>query len=108
MAITNPDTAAAPKIPQLPEELIASTTFLLKRLGFAAKEHLAVAEKLMAVPPKERFDRVVVDKMSDSRERYLRKLRRLIEKVRLLDHQVDEAFAAWSARITRFAKGRMR
>src|SRR5437870_11274247 len=38
MAITNPDTAAAPKIPQLPEELIASTTFLLKRLGFAAKE----------------------------------------------------------------------
>src|SRR5437762_12032256 len=38
MAITNPDTAAAPKIPQLPAELVASTTFLLKRLGFAAKE----------------------------------------------------------------------
>ena len=32
--------------------------------GFAAKEHLALAEKLLAVPPKERFDRVVVDKVA--------------------------------------------
>ena len=32
------------------------------RFGFAAKEHLALAEKLVADPPKERFDRVVLDK----------------------------------------------
>ena len=28
-------------------------------LGFAAKEHIALAEKLMSEPPKERFDRVI-------------------------------------------------
>ena len=30
--------------------------------GFTGKEHIALAEKLIAVPPKERFDRVIVDK----------------------------------------------
>ena len=30
--------------------------------GFAAKEHIALAEKLISEPPKERFDRVIVDK----------------------------------------------
>ena len=33
MSVTTPQTS-----PRLPEELVASTTFLLKRLGFAAKE----------------------------------------------------------------------
>jgi MarR family transcriptional regulator, lower aerobic nicotinate degradation pathway regulator len=33
MSVTSPQTS-----PRLPEELVASTTFLLKRLGFAAKE----------------------------------------------------------------------
>jgi len=31
-------------------------------LGFTAKEHIAIAEKLLSEPPKERFDRVVIDK----------------------------------------------
>jgi MarR family transcriptional regulator, lower aerobic nicotinate degradation pathway regulator len=35
MTVTSP---RAPAPPQLPEELLASATFLLKRLGFAAKE----------------------------------------------------------------------
>ena len=34
-------------------------------MGFAAKEHIAMAEKLLAEPPKERFDRVIVDKLFD-------------------------------------------
>src|SRR6267143_660300 len=34
--------------------------------GFAAKEHLAIAEKLLAMPPKERFDRVVIDKFAEN------------------------------------------
>ena len=38
MTLTSPNELAAPKIPQLPEELVASSTFLLKRLGFAVKE----------------------------------------------------------------------
>jgi len=33
MSVTTP-----PKTPRLPKELVASTTFLLKRLGFAAKD----------------------------------------------------------------------
>jgi RNA polymerase primary sigma factor len=37
---------------------------LVYGLGFAAKEHCAIAEKLLAEPPKERFDRIVVDKKS--------------------------------------------
>ena len=35
---------------------------LVYGLGFTAKEHIAIAEKLLAEPPKERFDRIVVDK----------------------------------------------
>jgi RNA polymerase primary sigma factor len=69
----------------------------LKRLicsfGFAAKEHIALAEKLVSEPPKERFDRVVLEKKVDNREKHLKTLRKLIEKVRAADQAVDEAYA---------------
>jgi RNA polymerase primary sigma factor len=64
-------------------------------LGFTAKEHIAIAEKLLSEPPKERFDRVVVDKKVANREGHLRDLRLLIKKVRTLDQKVDEKYAAW-------------
>jgi len=35
--------------------------------GFAGKEHIALAEKLASEPPKERFDRVILDKKIESR-----------------------------------------
>src|SRR6185503_13596890 len=57
-------------------------------LGFAAKEHIAIAEKLLSDPPKERFDRVIVDKQVANRDRHLRNVRALIKKVRSLDQQV--------------------
>ncbi|HUE35946.1 MAG TPA: RNA polymerase sigma factor RpoD [Candidatus Acidoferrum sp.] len=63
--------------------------------GFAAKEHIALAEKLTSEPPKERFDRVVVDQKVEGREKHLTELRRLIKLVRSLDHQVDERYALW-------------
>ena len=63
--------------------------------GFTGKEHIALAEKLLAMPPKERFDRVIVDKVAENRERHLRELRRLVKKTRELDEQVDQKFAAW-------------
>ncbi|HSA09446.1 MAG TPA: RNA polymerase sigma factor RpoD [Candidatus Paceibacterota bacterium] len=63
--------------------------------GFTAKEHLALADKLLAVPPKERFDRVVVDKLVGSRPRHLKSIRHLAKRVRALDMQADEKFAAW-------------
>jgi RNA polymerase primary sigma factor len=68
---------------------------LVYGLGFTAKEHIAIAEKLLSEPPKERFDRVVVDKKVANREGHLRELRNLIKKVRLMDAQVDEAYLAW-------------
>ena len=37
MSITNPETSTT-AMPRFPEELVGSTAFLLKRLGFAAKE----------------------------------------------------------------------
>jgi len=68
---------------------------LIYGFGFAGKEHLALAEKLLAVPPKERFDRVIVDKLVESRTRHLKHLRRLVRHVRILDEQADAEFAAW-------------
>ena len=68
---------------------------IIHGFGFTGKEHLALAEKLLAEPPKERFDRVIVDKLIDSRPRHLKQLRRLIERVRTLDQEADVKFAAW-------------
>jgi RNA polymerase primary sigma factor len=68
---------------------------LVYGLGFTAKEHIAIAEKLLSEPPKERFDRVVVDKKVANREAHLRELRNLIKKVRVQDSQVDELYTEW-------------
>jgi RNA polymerase primary sigma factor len=64
-------------------------------LGFAAKEHIAISEKLLSEPPKERFDRVVVDKQVANRDRHLRNLRMLIKKVRISDGNVDKKYLAF-------------
>jgi RNA polymerase primary sigma factor len=63
--------------------------------GFAAKEHIAIAEKLLSEPPKERFDRVVVDKKIPNRDGHLKDLRTLIKKVRAADTAVDDRFSNW-------------
>jgi RNA polymerase primary sigma factor len=65
--------------------------------GFTAKEHIALAEKLISEPPKERFDRVIVDKKVEGRERHLKQLKRLVKVVRELDQEVDEAYAEWQS-----------
>jgi RNA polymerase primary sigma factor len=61
--------------------------------GFAGKEHIALAEKLISQPPKERFDRVIVDKKVEGRDNHLRTLRRLVKQVRALDQEVDGQYA---------------
>jgi len=63
--------------------------------GFTAKEHIAIAEKLLSEPPKERFDRVVVDKKIPNRDGHLKDLRNLIKKVRTMDAAVDEKYLDW-------------
>jgi RNA polymerase primary sigma factor len=67
-------------------------------LGFAAKEHVALAEKLLSLPPKERFDRVILDKKIETREKHLKSLRKLVQLVRAADQKVDEQYAQWRAR----------
>ncbi len=63
--------------------------------GFAGKEHIALAEKLVSEPPKERFDRVILDKKIDSRDSHLRALRKLVKEVRGVDQLVDDRYAEW-------------
>jgi RNA polymerase primary sigma factor len=76
-------------------------------LGFAAKEHIAIAEKLLSEPPKERFDRVIVDKKIANREGHLRDLRRLIKKVRTLDQKVDGKYVTWQKALQKGRKEKL-
>src|SRR5689334_14429381 len=63
--------------------------------GFAGKEHIALAEKLISEPPKERFDRVILDKKIESRDNHLRALRKLVKEVRGIDQSVDDKYGVW-------------
>jgi RNA polymerase primary sigma factor len=77
------------------EEAEVSMKSIVYGLGFTAKEHIAIAEKLLSEPPKERFDRVIVDKKVANREGHLRELRKLIKKIHALDEKVDEKYFNW-------------
>ena len=66
-------------------------------LGFAAKEHAAIAEKLLAEPPKERYDRIVMDHQATDRHGHLKQLRRLVKQVAALDPQADALYTQWQA-----------
>jgi RNA polymerase primary sigma factor len=68
---------------------------IIYSLGFAGKEHIALAEKLLVEPPRERFDRVMLDKKVDNRNAHLRALHRLVAQVRNIDREVDEQYTAW-------------
>jgi len=68
---------------------------IIYSLGFAGKEHIALAEKLLADPPRERFDRVILDKKVDNRNGHLRALQQLVARVREMDREVDEKYTAW-------------
>jgi RNA polymerase primary sigma factor len=77
------------------EEAEVAMKALIYQLGFTAKEHIAIAEKLLSDPPKERFDRVIVDKKIANREGHLKDLRKLIKKVHQTDAKVDEKYFSW-------------
>jgi RNA polymerase primary sigma factor len=68
---------------------------IVYNLGFTAKEHIAIAEKILSDPPKERFDRVIVDKKIANREGHLKDLRKLIKKIHAMDANVDAKYLAW-------------
>ena len=59
----------------------------INRFGFIAQAHLDLATKL--IEGRERFDRVILDKKIESRERYMKNLPRLckqVEQLSAFDH----------------------
>jgi RNA polymerase primary sigma factor len=80
---------------------------IIYSFGFAGKEHLALADKLICEPPKERFDRVILDKKIDSRETHVKALRRLIKSVQPVDAAADEAYAACQGQHSKAARDKL-
>ena len=64
MTTTNLETARPPAGARLPEELVASTAFLIKRLGFAAKEHAMAAYEEAGLNPYHHAVLAVLDEGS--------------------------------------------
>src|SRR2546423_15124583 len=63
----------------------------INRFGFTAKAHLDLAQKLTVGG--ERFDRVILDKKIESRERYMKILPRLCKQVENLNDAITEQYA---------------
>src|ERR1019366_6757694 len=64
-------------------------------LGFTAKEHIAIAEKLLSEPPKERFDRVNVDEKYFAWQKAQQKGRKekLERELKKMGARLQETFA---------------
>ena len=63
---------------------------LINRFGFTAHAHLDLADKL--TQGRERFDRVILDKKIESRERYMKMLPRLCKQVTTLGHSITAQY----------------
>ncbi len=68
------------------EEAETRVAYQINRFGFVAQAHLELAAKL--VEGGERFDRVILDKKIESRERYMKMLPRLCKKVQQLSTEL--------------------
>ncbi len=73
------------------EEAEASVQKHIHRFGFIAQAHLDLAEKLSLGG--ERFDRVILDKKIESRERYMKMLPRLCKQVEKLAAKLSKEYA---------------
>jgi RNA polymerase primary sigma factor len=62
----------------------------ISRFGFVARAHLDLAQKLLE--GRERFDRVILDKKIESRERYMKNLPRLCKQVEQLSASISQQF----------------
>jgi RNA polymerase primary sigma factor len=64
---------------------------LINRFGFIAQAHLDLAQKL--TEGGERFDRVILDKKIESRERYMKMLPRLCKQVEKLGGSIRQQYS---------------
>jgi len=62
----------------------------LHNFGFVTESYLELADKL--IKGKERFDRVILDKKIESRERYMKVLPKLCDQLRVAHETADETF----------------
>ena len=67
---------------------------IVYRMGFVARAHLDLAQKLL--DQRERFDRVIMDKKIESRERYMKALPRLCATIKTQAQKIDRFFAGFS------------
>lgn len=74
----------------------------LHKFGFVAESFLELADKLNK--GKERFDRVILDKKIESRERYMKVLPKLCDQVRALHEETDDVFRKLTAKSVRGRK----
>ncbi len=74
----------------------------LHLFGFVADSYLELADKLTR--GKERFDRVILDKKIESRERYMKSLPKLCDQLRTLHDENDTIFRQLSAKAPRGKK----
>src|SRR6516164_4679139 len=66
----------------------------INRFGFTARAHLDLAQKL--TEGRERFDRVILDKKIESRERYMKILPRLCKQVEKISDTITQNYAKLS------------
>ncbi|HEU5247832.1 MAG TPA: RNA polymerase sigma factor RpoD [Candidatus Udaeobacter sp.] len=71
----------------------------INRFGFIAQAHLDLATKL--IEGRERFDRVILDKKIESRERYMKHLPRLCKQVEHLNASITRQFCEVSRNSSR-------
>jgi RNA polymerase primary sigma factor len=74
----------------------------LHLFGFVTDSYLELADKLNK--GKERFDRVILDKKIESRERYMKGLPKLCDQLKQLHHENDDLFRQLSAKNPRSKK----
>jgi len=74
----------------------------LHLFGFVSESYLELADKL--TKGKERFDRVILDKKIESRERYMKTLPKLCDQLKQLHEDNDDIFRQLSAKSPRGKK----
>ncbi len=74
----------------------------LHKFGFTAAPYLDLADKLSK--GKERFDRVILDKKIESRERYMKGLQKLSDQLKALHEENDDVYKKLSAKNARGKK----
>ncbi len=72
------------------EDAELSVQKYLHRFGFIADKYLELADKL--IKGKERFDRVILDKKIESRERYMKILPKLSDQLQSAHMETDDIF----------------